>query len=133
VGFMSPAKEKQNAQRWVEECLIKTPSIGAMCGNLSGGNQQKTVLAKWLSSKVRLLVLDHPTRGVDVGAKAEIYRLMRRLAAEGIAMLIMCDTLEEDIGLSDRMLVMKDSRLVRILECRPDSRPTPHDIISLIV
>ncbi len=84
---MSPAREKQNAQRWVEECLIKTPSIGAMCGNLSGGNQQKTVLAKWLSSKVRLLVLDHPTRGVDVGAKAEIYRLMRRLAGEGIAML----------------------------------------------
>ena len=133
LGFMSPRKEKQNAERWVEECLIKTPSIGTMCGNLSGGNQQKTVLAKWLSSQVRLLVLDHPTRGVDVGAKAEIYRLMRRLAGEGIAMLIMCDTLEEDIGLSDRMLVMKDGRLVRHLECRPDSRPTPQDIISLIV
>jgi ribose transport system ATP-binding protein len=133
LGFMSPGKEKRNAARWVEECLIKTPSIGAMTGNLSGGNQQKTVLAKWLSSDVRLLVLDHPTRGVDVGAKAEIYRLMRRLAAGGIAMLIMCDTLEEDISLSDRMLVMKDRRLVTVLECGPQGKPTPHDIISLIV
>jgi ribose transport system ATP-binding protein len=78
-------------------------------------------------------VLDHPTRGVDVGAKAEIYRLMRRLAGEGISMLIMCDTLEEDIGLSDRMLVMKDGHLVKELQCLPESSPSPQDIISLIV
>jgi ribose transport system ATP-binding protein len=133
LGFLRPLIEKRNAQRWVEECLIKTPSISTMCGNLSGGNQQKTVLAKWLSSRIKLLVLDHPTRGVDVGAKAEIYRLMRKLAREGIGMLIMCDTLEEDIGLCNRMLVMKDGRLVKELECLSNRRPSPQDIIGLIV
>jgi ribose transport system ATP-binding protein len=128
LGFLRPRMEKRNAQHWVEECLIKTPSINMMCGN-----QQKTVLAKWLSSRINLLVLDHPTRGVDVGAKAEIYRLMRKLASEGIGMLIMCDTLEEDIGLCNRMLVMKDGRLVKELECLPNRRPSPQDIIGLIV
>jgi len=133
LGFLRPRMEKRNAQHWVEECLIKTPSINMMCGNLSGGNQQKTVLAKWLSSRINLLVLDHPTRGVDVGAKAEIYRLMRKLASEGIGMLIMCDTLEEDIGLCNRMLVMKDGRLVKELECLPNRRSSPQNIIGLIV
>jgi ribose transport system ATP-binding protein len=133
LGFLRPLLERRNAKRWVEECMIKTPSLNAMCGNLSGGNQQKTVLAKWLSSSVRLLVLDHPTRGVDVGAKAEIYRLMRKLARDGIGMLIMCDTLEEDIGLCNRMLVMKDGRLVKELVCAPNDRPSPQDVISLIV
>ncbi|MBE3133059.1 MAG: hypothetical protein IMZ55_06275, partial [Acidobacteria bacterium] len=70
---------------------------------------------------------------VDVGAKAEIYRLMRKLAREGIGMLIMCDTLEEDIGLCNRMLVMKDGRLVKELECLSNRRPSPQDIIGLIV
>ena len=83
-----------------------------MCANLSGGNQQKTVIAKWLSSQIALLVLDHPTRGVDVGAKEEIYKLIRNLARDGISMIIMCDTLEEDIGLCNRMLIMRDGRLV---------------------
>jgi len=133
LGFLRPRMEKRNAQHWVEECLIKTPSINMMCGNLSGGNQQKTVLAKWLSSRINLLVLDHPTRGVDVGAKAEIYRLMRKLASEGIGMLIMCDTLEEDIGLCNRMLVMKDGRLVKELKCLPNRRSSPQNIIGLIV
>ena len=82
---------------------------------------------------MRLLILDHPTRGVDVGAKDEIYRLMRRLAKEGIGMLIMCDTLEEDIGLSNRMLVMKDGRLVEEIDSSPQQKPSPQDIISLIV
>ena len=81
AGFVSPAREKKNADRWMEDCRIKSPSSSTMCANLSGGNQQKTVIAKWLSSKIQLLVLDHPTRGVDVGAKEEIYKLIRKLAA----------------------------------------------------
>ena len=104
-----------------------------MCSNLSGGNQQKTVISKWLSSRVRLLVLDHPTRGVDVGAKDEIYRLIRKLAKEGIGMLIMCDTLEEDIGLANRMLIMKDGRLVKEVDCSAATKPSPRDIIDSIV
>jgi ribose transport system ATP-binding protein len=82
---------------------------------------------------VRLLILDHPTRGVDVGAKDEIYKLMRKLAREGIGMLIMCDTLEEDIGLANRLLVMKDGRLVKEILSPPDRKPTSQDIIGLIV
>ncbi|HVO37541.1 MAG TPA: sugar ABC transporter ATP-binding protein [Spirochaetia bacterium] len=132
-GFLSPGREKKNARHWVEECQIKTPSISTLCANLSGGNQQKTVISKWLSSRVRLLILDHPTRGVDVGAKDEIYKLMRKLAREGIGMLVMCDTLEEDIGLANRMLIMKDGRLVQEIGSAPKTKPDPKDIISLIV
>jgi len=133
AGFLSPAREKKNADHWVSECQIKTPSINTLCANLSGGNQQKTVISKWLTSRVRLLILDHPTRGVDVGAKDEIYRLIRRLGKEGIGMIIMCDTLEEDIGLASRILVMKDGRLVTEIDSSPQKKPTPQDVIGLIV
>ncbi len=133
AGFLSPVREKKNALQWVSECQIKTPSIGTLCANLSGGNQQKTVISKWLSSRVRLLILDHPTRGVDVGAKDEIYKLIRKLSREGIGMLIMCDTLEEDIGLANRLLVMKDGRLVKEIASSPEQKPTPQDVIGLIV
>ncbi len=132
-GLVSPAREKKNAVQWIEECRIKTPSPAALCANLSGGNQQKTVIAKWLSSGVKLLILDHPTRGVDVGAKDDIYRIIRRLAQEGIGMVIMCDTLEEDIGLASRMLVMKDRKLVGEVPCPPRRKPSPQDVIRLIV
>jgi ribose transport system ATP-binding protein len=133
AGLISPAQEKKNARRLIQECRIKTPSSSTMCANLSGGNQQKTVIAKWLSSNIRLLVLDHPTRGVDVGAKEEIYKLIRKLAGSGISMIIMCDTLEEDIGLCHRMLIMKDGRLVSEMNCPPEKKPSPAAIIALIV
>jgi ribose transport system ATP-binding protein len=133
AGLVNPVREKQNALNWINECRIKCPSPATLCGNLSGGNQQKAVIAKWLTSQVRLLVLDHPTRGVDVGAKAEIYRLIRKLANDGIGMIIMCDTLEEDIGLSSRMLIMKDGRLVREITCPSFQKPSPGEIISSIV
>jgi ribose transport system ATP-binding protein len=132
-GLVSPALEKKNARRLIQDCRIKTPSSSTMCANLSGGNQQKTVIAKWLSSKIQLLVLDHPTRGVDVGAKEEIYKLIRSLARDGISMIIMCDTLEEDIGLCNRMLIMKDGRLVSEISCPRDKKPSPSNIIALIV
>ena len=133
AGLLSPSREKKNALRLIDDCRIKTPAASAMCANLSGGNQQKVVIAKWLSSKIQVLVLDHPTRGVDVGAKEEIYKLIRKLASDGIAMIIMCDTLEEDIGLCNRMLVMKDGRLVGEMNCPQDKKPDPGDLIALIV
>ncbi|MDY0094038.1 MAG: sugar ABC transporter ATP-binding protein [Candidatus Vecturithrix sp.] len=133
AGMINPLEERKNARYWIQECLIKTPALTTLCANLSGGNQQKTVIAKWLSSRVRFLVLDHPTRGVDVGAKEEIYKLIRQLAHDGIGMVIMCDTLEEDIGLSNRMLIMKDGRLVKEIECPPYKKPSPGDIIEFIV
>jgi ribose transport system ATP-binding protein len=78
---------------------------------LSGGNQQKVVLAKWLAIRPRLILLDEPTRGIDVGAKVAVYRLMRKLAAEGKAILMVSSELPEVIGMSDRILVMRDGRL----------------------
>jgi len=133
AGFIAPRLEGRNARRWIDGCRIKTPSTRSLCSTLSGGNQQKTVIAKWLSSRVKALLLDHPTRGVDVGAKDEIYRILRGLARDGVSMLIMCDTLEEDIGLCNRMLIMKDGRLVKEVDCAPKSKPTPRDIIQHIV
>jgi len=133
AGFLAPRLETRNARKWIDGCRIKTPSTRSLCATLSGGNQQKTVIAKWLSSRVKALVLDHPTRGVDVGAKDEIYRILRGLARDGVGMLVMCDTLEEDIGLSNRLLIMKDGRLVKEVDCAPDRKPTPRDIIQHIV
>jgi ribose transport system ATP-binding protein len=133
ASLINPAQEKRNALTWIQECRIKTPSPSTLCANLSGGNQQKVVIAKWLTSKVRFLVLDHPTRGVDVGAKEEIYRLIRKLASDGVGMIVMCDTLEEDIGLSGRMLIMRDGRLVREIACPPFRKPSPSEIIGSIV
>jgi ribose transport system ATP-binding protein len=92
------------------------PSVEVRAGNLSGGNQQKVVLAKWLSLEPKVLIFDEPTRGIDVGAKAEIYELMRRLAAEGVAVLMISSDMEEVLGVSDRVAVMHEGRLTGILE-----------------
>jgi ribose transport system ATP-binding protein len=132
-GLLRPARERENAARWVSECLIKTPSLQTLCANLSGGNQQKVVIAKWLAADVRVLVLDHPTRGIDVGAKEEIYARIRTLAAAGMSLLIMCDTLEEDIGLSHRMVVMKDGKVMGELACAARQKPSPVDVIGYVV
>jgi ribose transport system ATP-binding protein len=125
--------EKEHAEKWVGECLVKTPSINSACSALSGGNQQKVILSKWLSSDVRLLILDHPTRGVDVGAKEEVYRLIRKFAKTGVAMIVMCDTLEEDIGLANRLLVMRERRLIGELDASAGRKPSPQELIKLIV
>ncbi|HYD40855.1 MAG TPA: sugar ABC transporter ATP-binding protein [Anaeromyxobacter sp.] len=131
--FLDPRRERANAERWATECLVKTPSLRAQAGNLSGGNQQKVVIAKWLAAHVRILILDHPTRGIDVGAKDEIYARIRTLAASGMSLLIMCDTLEEDIGLSNRLLVMKDGAVVRELSCAAREKPSPVEVVSHVV
>ena len=132
-GLLNRKKEIANAKKWSEETSVKTPSLYAKCGNLSGGNQQKVVISKWLSADSKFLILDHPTRGIDVGAKDEIYHRIRALADEGKSLLVMCDTLEEDIGLSNRMLIMKDGRLENEVVCLADSKPAPIDIIASIV
>ena len=132
-GLLNRKKELENAARWAEETQVKTPSMRAKCGNLSGGNQQKVVLSKWLSADSQFLILDHPTRGIDVGAKDEIYHRIRELSNSGKSLLIMCDTLEEDIGLSNRMLIMKDGLLVDEVQCPADAKPAPVDVIASIV
>ena len=90
--------------------------VDALAGSLSGGNQQKVVLAKWLSMRPKVLIFDEPTRGVDVGAKTEIYTLMRGLADKGVAILMISSDLEEVIGVSDRIAVMHEGAISGIIE-----------------
>jgi rhamnose transport system ATP-binding protein len=112
AGFIDRAAERRMAQRGVARFSVKTSSVDEIAGRLSGGNQQKIVLGKWLANNPRLLILDEPTRGIDVGAKAEIHRLMSQLAAEGVAILMISSELPEVLGMSDRVLVMREGRLV---------------------
>ncbi len=93
AGMLDRAAERAEAQRFVGEFAIRTPSIDAAVGTLSGGNQQKVALARWLATKPQLLILDEPTQGVDIGAKAEIHRLIRALAADGLAILLISSEL----------------------------------------
>ena len=95
----------------MESMHIKTPSDMQQAQYLSGGNQQKVVLGKWLAMRPKVLLLDEPTRGIDVGAKQDIYRLMEQLAEEGVAILFVSSEMEEIIGMSDRALVMHEGRL----------------------
>lgn len=90
--------------------------IKQLVGNLSGGNQQKVAVAKWLASESKILILDEPTRGIDVGAKQEIYELINRLTDEGLAIIMISSEMEEIMGMSDRMLVMAEGRIVGELD-----------------
>ncbi|MCD6268173.1 MAG: sugar ABC transporter ATP-binding protein [Thermotogaceae bacterium] len=112
IGFVNLPKEKKNAERFVEVLSIKTPSINQIVANLSGGNQQKVVVAKWLASKSKVFIMDEPTNGIDVGAKQEIYQLMNNLAREGAGVIFISSYMPELIGICDRILVMKDGMIV---------------------
>ncbi|MCL2429945.1 MAG: sugar ABC transporter ATP-binding protein [Alphaproteobacteria bacterium] len=111
-GFIDRAGERRLADDGVRRFAVKTSSREQIAGKLSGGNQQKIVLGKWLANQPRLLILDEPTRGIDVGAKAEIHRLMGELAAQGLAILMISSELPEVLGMSDRVLVMREGRIV---------------------
>ena len=105
-------REKELASKWICRLRIKTPSSATAAGLLSGGNQQKVALTKWLIAQdLKILLLDHPMRGLDVGAKAEIFALIRQLAQAGIGAILIADTLEELIALSSTIMVMRDGRV----------------------
>jgi ribose transport system ATP-binding protein len=109
-------REKKVANEQIESLKIKTPSCETFVLNLSGGNQQKVVLGKWLSMEPKVMILDEPTRGIDVGAKAEIYRLMRALAAQGTVILMISSDMEEVLNISDRVAVMHEGEITGVLE-----------------
>jgi rhamnose transport system ATP-binding protein len=111
-GFIDRGAEQKLAGDGVKRFAVKTSSLEQIAGKLSGGNQQKIVLGKWLANGPKLLILDEPTRGIDVGAKAEIHRLMGELAAQGLAILMISSELPEVLGMSDRILVMREGRIV---------------------
>jgi L-arabinose transport system ATP-binding protein len=113
--------ERENAAARIRQLSIKTPSPETPARNLSGGNQQKTILARWLSEPLEVLLLDEPTRGIDVGARAEIYRIVQELAKSGVAVLLVSSDLPEVLGLSDRVLVMREGRIAQELARREAS------------
>ncbi|NDC75280.1 ATP-binding cassette domain-containing protein [bacterium] len=110
-GVINETWERKNALTQTTALAVKTPSLDQLIKHLSGGNQQKVILGRWLSEDVKVLMLDEPTRGIDVGAKSEIYKLMFKLAAEGMAVLVVSSDLPEVLGLADRVLVMRQGRL----------------------
>ena len=111
-GLVDRKAERDTASRFVDRLGVKTASLDAPVGSLSGGNQQKVALARWLAAKPKVLILDEPTQGVDVAAKAEIHRLMGELVAQGLAVLMISSELPEILGMSDRIAVMHGGRIV---------------------
>ena len=128
LGFVNRREEKKVAVQYIEDLMIKTPSTEQQVQNLSGGNQQKVVLAKWLFTQSKVLIFDEPTRGIDVGSKVEIYQLMNKLAATGAAIIMISSELPEILGMSDRILVMHEGRIAGELS-REDA--TQEKIMSL--
>jgi ribose transport system ATP-binding protein len=115
-GLVSDAQEREAVGAVCRQLQVKTPSIEVKAATLSGGNQQKVVLAKWLALGPKVLIVDEPTRGIDVGAKAEIYRLLHALAGEGVSILMISSDMEEILHLSDRVAVMHEGRMAGVLE-----------------
>jgi ribose transport system ATP-binding protein len=110
-GFILPSKEEAVARDYTKKLRIQTPSLARLVRYLSGGNQQKVVLAKWLATQAKILILDEPTRGIDVGAKQEIHRLIDEMVMEGIPVLMISSELPEILGMSDRVYVMHEGRI----------------------
>jgi rhamnose transport system ATP-binding protein len=128
LGWLDSARERRLAASFVERLGIRTASIDTVVGNLSGGNQQKVALARWLATNPALLILDEPTQGVDVGAKAEIHRLMGELAGKGLAIVMISSDLPEILGMSDRIAVMHDGTIMEVID-RSDA--TQEKVLSL--
>jgi len=112
LGLVPPSARSTAARRFISSLRIKTPGPNQRVMLLSGGNQQKVVLAKWLLTEADIFIFDEPTRGIDVGAKVEVYRLMNALLAGGAAILMISSELPEILGMSDRILVMREGRIV---------------------
>jgi len=111
LHFINRKRERDIVTTFVDKLRVQTPTVDQEVGKLSGGNQQKVVLARWLAVKPKVLILDEPTRGIDVGAKAEIYALLNELAEQGIAIMLISSELPEILGLSDRIYVMQNGRI----------------------
>jgi D-xylose transport system ATP-binding protein len=128
-------RERRLVENYVAQLGVKAPDIDTSVETLSGGNQQKIILGKWLNASPTIFILDEPTRGIDIGAKVEIYKLLDRLAGEGVAIIIVSSELPEVLGMSDRILVMREGAIVAefsreaatreaIMECATGARRT---------
>jgi ribose transport system ATP-binding protein len=121
-GIISRVKEKLASDKYIKKMQIKTPHIDQVVSNLSGGNQQKVVIAKWLFRDARIMIFDEPTRGIDVGAKYAIYELLDELAGQGIGIIMISSELTEILGMSDRVVIMKEGLMTAVLESAKTSQ-----------
>jgi D-xylose transport system ATP-binding protein len=112
IGVIDAARERALVEKYVAQLGVKTHDIDSIVGTLSGGNQQKVILGRWLNAGPKIFILDEPTRGIDIGAKVEIYKLLDRLAGEGVAIVMISSELPEVLGMSDRILVMREGAIV---------------------
>ncbi|MBY6116939.1 sugar ABC transporter ATP-binding protein [Mameliella alba] len=128
-GVLRIGEEKALAEDWVKRLKIKTPNVYKDCGGLSGGNQQKVVLAKWRSGGSDIILLDHPTRGLDIGAKEDVYDMVREMCDDGAGIILVADTLEEAIGLSHTIHVLKDGETQQVFHGRPGDKPSLYDLV----
>jgi rhamnose transport system ATP-binding protein len=120
-------RERQLAQEFIRDLGIKAIGPEAPGNSLSGGNQQKVSLARWLATKPRVLILDEPTQGVDVGAKSEIHKIIRNLAKDGLAVLMISSDLSEVLGMSDRIAVMRGGTIVSMLPAKTEA----HEVMAV--
>lgn len=132
-GLLDLDRERSQAKQYVEELRVKTPDIDTPMLRLSGGNQQKVILARWIAAGATVLVLDNPTRGVDVGAKENIYSSLRELVASGVGILLVSDDLVELIMMSDRIHVMNGGNITATIETPPLAKPTEFELVSKMV
>jgi rhamnose transport system ATP-binding protein len=127
-GLIDRKAEAAMAETYRKRLAIRSPDTSVEVGKLSGGNQQKVMLAKWLETKPRVLIFDEPTRGIDVGAKAEVHAIIRQLASEGVAILVISSDLPEVLALADRVLVMREGRQAGLL---PIEEATQERVIAM--
>jgi ribose transport system ATP-binding protein len=111
LGFLQLKEIRKASEKMAQELSIRAPSVDTVVGQLSGGNQQKVVIAKWLLSRAKIFIFDEPTRGIDVGAKVEVYNLMNQLVVGGASVIIICSEMDEVLGMADRILVMHEGRI----------------------
>ena len=133
MGFVSKKKQREIAQKWIDTLNVKCTDYKEEVSALSGGNAQKVVFARMLASDSSVMILNHPTRGVDVGAKEELYELIRDMANRGLSIILLGDTLDESIGLSNRIIVMKDGLITQELDASKNNKPEQLDIIKYMM
>jgi ribose transport system ATP-binding protein len=130
AGFLQGSSERASATEWTKALDVRPAGVERPVRTLSGGNQQKVVLARWLLRDCRVLLLDEPTRGVDVGARSEIYAAIRSLADRGMAVVVVSSEVEEVLGLADRVLVVREGRIVH---SGPATEIDEHRVLDLVM
>ena len=130
AGFLNAKKEKECADKYMKQLNVKAPSYNVNAGDLSGGNQQKVVIAKGLATNPDILILDEPTRGIDVGSKAEIYEIMNDLVEKGVSIIMISSELPELMNMSDRIVIMREGRITGVVSAEEMGSVTEEQIMS---